>query len=69
MSSQILLKLGEISAQIAVMTEQLKAVPDHETRLRSLEKFQFKTVGAAVVISALFSGLGTWIEIITTHAH
>lgn len=36
-SSQILLKLGEMGMQLAVISEQLKAVPDHEQRLRTLE--------------------------------
>lgn len=39
--SQILLKLGEMSTQLAVISEQLKAVPDHESRIRSLEKWRY----------------------------
>ena len=37
MTAQILLRLGEISTQLAVMAETLKALPDHEQRLRVLE--------------------------------
>lgn len=39
--AQILLKLGEMSTQLAVITEQLKAVPDHEQRIRSLERWKY----------------------------
>lgn len=39
--AQILLKLGEMSVQLAVIAEQLKAVPDHEARIRSLERWKY----------------------------
>lgn len=38
---QILLKLGEMGTQLAVISEQLKDVPDHETRIRALEKWRY----------------------------
>lgn len=38
---QILIKQGELGTQLAVISEQLKAVPDHETRIRSLEKWRY----------------------------
>lgn len=60
-SDQILIKLGEMGIQLAVISEQLKDIPDHETRLRALERFRFTLMGAVVVISALFSALGTWV--------
>jgi len=40
MLAQILVKQTEMSTQLAVISEQLKAVPDHETRIRSLEKWR-----------------------------
>ena len=67
MTGQILIELGKISSSIAVMTEQLKAVPDHESRLRALERFRFSLMGAVVVISAAFSGIGVWVGTIITH--
>jgi hypothetical protein len=36
--AQILLKLGEMGAQLAVISEQLKDIPDHEHRIRLLEQ-------------------------------
>lgn len=36
-SDQILLALGELKAQVAVVDERLKVVPDHEQRIRALE--------------------------------
>lgn len=65
--SQILMKQGEMGIQLAVISEQLKAVPDHENRIRVLETARAKQIGAAVAISALVSGLGTWIGIIVNH--
>jgi hypothetical protein len=41
MLSQILLKQGEMGIQLAVISEQLKAVPDHENRIRSLERWKY----------------------------
>jgi hypothetical protein len=41
MLAQILLKQGEMGMQLAVITEQLKAVPDHEGRIRALEKWRY----------------------------
>ena len=40
-NSQILIKLGEMGAQLAVMNERLTAVPDHENRIRSLERWRY----------------------------
>lgn len=39
--AQVLVKLGEMSAQLAVISEQLKAVPDHESRIRKLEQWRY----------------------------
>lgn len=66
MLSQILLEQGKQGIQLAIISEQLKVLPDYEARLRALERFRFTIVGAAVAISALFSGLGTWIGLIIT---
>lgn len=34
LSAQILLELGKLTTQVAVISKTLEAVPDHETRLR-----------------------------------
>ena len=39
--AQVLLKLGEMSTTLAVICEQLKAVPDHEARIRKLEQWRY----------------------------
>ncbi len=64
--AQVLIELGKISTQIAVMDERVKAIPDHETRLRRLEEARAKIIGGAVAVSALVSGLGTWIGFVLT---
>ena len=38
MLAQILLEQGKQSTQLAVIVEQLKMLPDHESRLRNIEK-------------------------------
>lgn len=58
--AQILLKQGEMSTQLAVISEQLKAVPDHETRIRGLERFRWTLAGIALTGGAL-SGLAGWL--------
>jgi hypothetical protein len=57
----------EISAALAVIHEQLKAVPDHEQRIRRLEASRAKLVGAAVAVSATVSALGTWLGLVIAH--
>lgn len=63
----VLLKLGEISVQLAVMSEQLKTVPDHESRIRALEKFRFSLMGAAISVSLAASTAGTVIGYLVHH--
>ena len=60
-------KQVEMSAQLAVITEQMKAIPDHEVRIRALETAQAKLIGATVAVSALVSAAGTWIGFTITH--
>lgn len=60
-------KQVEMGAQLAVIHEQLKAIPDHEQRIRALETSRAKLTGAAVVISAIVSAGGTWISLAIAH--
>jgi hypothetical protein len=57
----------ETSAALEVVREQLKAVPDHEQRMRRLEASQAKLFGAAVAVSATVSALGTWLGLVAIH--
>ena len=57
----------EMGAQLAVIHEQLKAIPDHEKRIRVLEAAKAKLIGAAVAISAVISAGGTWLGYAVTH--
>lgn len=58
---QILITLGQIQTDIAVIKNDLKDLPDHEQRIRALERFRFTLMGAVIVVSAAFSSLGTYI--------
>lgn len=41
MLSQILVEQGKQGTQLAVIIEQLKAIPDHESRIRKLEQWRY----------------------------
>lgn len=64
---QILLKQGDLGSQLAVISEQLKAVPDHESRLRALERFRFTLLGGAIVVSLAVSAVVTWFGLMVVH--
>lgn len=66
-SDTILLELGKISTQIAVMDEKLKDLPDHETRIRLLETSKAKLIGACVTLSAIAGGGASWIAVAIAH--
>lgn len=58
---QVLIKQGEMSAQLGVITERLNAVPDHETRIRSLEKFKWTITGMSFFGGLLSGAVGYWL--------
>lgn len=39
--SQVLLKLGEMGTDIAVIKEKMTVISDHEFRIRSLERWKY----------------------------
>ncbi len=59
-------KQVELGAQLAVIHEQLKAIPDHEARIRRLEEAKARIYGAALAISLIVSAAGTWIGVMVT---
>ena len=59
-------KQVEMGGQLAVIGEQLKAIPDHENRLRALEAAKAKIWGAAAVIGAICGGGAGWIALAVT---
>jgi hypothetical protein len=60
-------KQVELGAQLLVIHEQLKAIPDHETRIRRLEEAKSRIYGAAAAISVIVSAAGTWIGFMLSH--
>jgi hypothetical protein len=56
---QILAKQGEMGIQLAVVIEQLKSIPDHESRIRALERWRWGL--PASVIAAFASGAAAWL--------
>lgn len=63
MLARILVKQSKQSRQLAVIKRQLRAVTDHEARLRKLEQFRYLVVGASLASSAL----GTWLGAMAVH--
>ena len=63
MLAQILVKQGEMGMQLAVITEKLADLPDHEQRIRILEAAKAKVWGAAVVLGAVSGGGAGWIAL------
>lgn len=57
--AQILTKQGEMSVQLAVIAKTLEAIPDHEQRLRALERWRWGLPASA--IAAVGSGLAAWL--------
>ena len=59
--SQVLIGLGELKTSVAVvdtkLTDSLKDVSDHESRIRALERFRFSLLGAGIVGGAVASWL------------
>lgn len=62
-TDQILIKLGEISVQLAHIEEQVKPVQDHETRLRALEKTASEQSGGRDTWARIGAGVGTLVGI------
>lgn len=55
MSAQILLRLGEMSTQLALINQKVDGIPvaDHEVRIRALERFRWTLAGLWVAGSAI----------------
>lgn len=58
---QVLIKQGEIIAQLAVITVRLEAVPDHESRIRSLERFKWTISGMSFLGGLISGAVGYWL--------
>lgn len=63
--SQILVEQGKQSTQLAVITTKLDSLTgsatDHESRIRILEQFKYKLMGAAVTSGIVSSGVAALI--------
>jgi hypothetical protein len=57
----------EMGAQLAVIHEQLKAIPDHELRIRALESARARIWGAAITLGAIAGGGASWIALAVSH--
>lgn len=56
--AQVLMSLGKIEVQLAVINEKLNSIPDHEARLRRLERFRYMWVGLSSAGGVLSTLLG-----------
>lgn len=60
--AQILIEQGKQGKDIAVILEKLNDVPDHETRIRALERWRWSL--PASVLAAAGSGVAAWLAYI-----
>jgi hypothetical protein len=82
MLAQLLIEQAKQGVQLAIITEQLKAVPDHESRIRaveaqmplhleerlgSLETTKARMLGLAASVSVIASAGGTWLGLLVAH--
>lgn len=51
----------EMGAQLAVIHEQLRAIPDHEQRIRGLERFRFVLTGLSTIGGIVAGAIGYWV--------
>lgn len=65
--AQILAKQAEMSTQLAVIIEQLKTMPDHEQRIRVLERFRYTLAGMALLGGVAAGSLGYLIGWVLRH--
>lgn len=57
----------EMGGQLAVIHEQLRAIPDHEARIRRLEEAKARIYGAAFAISVVTSTIAGYLGHVLTH--
>ena len=60
-SAQILVKVGEMGEKLAVISTKLDALPDHEARIRALERFRFTLAGLSIIGGIAAGAVGYWI--------
>ena len=65
-AAAILIKLGEMGAQLAVIGEQLKSIPDHEQRIRDLERGRWP-LPAVCALCTVLSGAAAWLSFLIHH--
>jgi hypothetical protein len=69
LSAQILVEIGKLQTQVAVMDERLKAIPDHETRLRDAERERSEISGKLDTMAAERSAArDVWARVVATGA-
>lgn len=57
--AQVLIELGKLSTDVAVIKDRLQIVSDHEARIRVLESAKAKIIGAGVASGALSGAVAT----------
>ena len=55
-------KLEDISVSVIRMEERVRVLPDFETRLRSLERFRYSLMGAALLAGTAAGVASGWIS-------
>lgn len=60
-------KQVEMGTQLAVISEQLRDLPDHEARIRILETTRARLYGACALLAAVAGSAAGWLTLLTAH--
>ena len=61
LQAEILLRLAKMDTDLAVITEKLSTLADHESRIRGLERFKYKIAGLSLFGGMISAIAGYWI--------
>ena len=56
-----MLQLRKMETRLAVITEKLSTLPDHESRIRTLERFKYTIAGFSLFGGMVSGFVGYWI--------
>lgn len=63
MIAQVLIKQGEMSTQLAVVLAKMEVLPDHESRIRQLERWRYALpLSALGTIASLGLAVAAWLR-------
>lgn len=68
-SAQLLVAVGALQRDVAVILSKLDILPDHENRIRAIERSLNRALGAGIAAGVLSGGIATLITWALTRGH